>query len=60
MFLIAGGGHAGNDWGKDGIERLIDFTQAARKLDRGTVNANCCQSYSGSAADEPSQHADQR
>ena len=57
-MLVAGCRHAGDDWGKYRVERLIDLAHAARKLNRDTIDANGRKRYTGGAPNEPAQHDD--
>src|SRR6266480_6003326 len=55
-FVIARRGHTGYDRCEDGVESLINFSQAVRGADDCAVNTDSCKRHTGRAPDEVAEH----
>ena len=54
--MIARRGHTGYDRRENGVESLINFSQAVRGTDDCTVNTDGCKRYTGRAPSEVAEH----
>jgi hypothetical protein len=54
--VIARSRHAGYDWRENGIESLVDLSQAVRRADDCTVDADGCKGHPWRASNEVTEH----